>query len=381
MKLHKNLIRLLSILTLCALLSGAVFAEDQTVSGENFNLTASDTVVEIIKRYEGFIAYPQNGFIGHGSNTKDAEDLFGANYWPITEAQAEQLTRYQLGLIGDALNLFLKSNNIVVNQNQFDALVDFTYGVGIGWTTYQNTDDGSWCKLKAMLLEDSSQWTEERTRAAFGTWVYYNGQVLSGLVVRRAEEAELFLTPVDDAQTGIYKDTRTNAWYYDYIVQATEKGIMEGMGDGTFAPEQNLTRAQLVVALARYDGAVLTEAADTGFTDVAADAWYAKAVVWAAENGYVEGMGNGIFAPEQPITREQVCTVLSRYLQAKGYGYGNKTIAFTDMSQISSWAQEHVNYCVSIGLIDGMGDGTFAPAGYTLRCQIAKLLVCMSQLG
>ena len=228
MKLQFKLLRILFVLALCALMTAAVFADDQDLrvwstemsdtaesqqeistyaadltapqlTADVPSFTASDAVVELIDYYEGFREYRYYdagvAYIGYGSVFTDAVAMFGEDCEPLSKEQAKALTRNELASIDEYLNGFLKSNGIVVNQNQYDALADFTYNCGIGWTTYKN-DDGTWCLLKQLLLDDSSTWTKTRVSEAFGTWIKDgNGNVLEGLKKRRASETELFMKP------------------------------------------------------------------------------------------------------------------------------------------------------------------------------------------
>lgn len=412
MKLKTNLLRILFVLTLCGLLTAAAFAADQNLrvwstemsNMEEFNqetdenaaeliatqvaaadvptFTASDEVVEMIAYYEGFVErrYYDGGvaYIGYGSNFEDAVSMFGENCEPLSREQAKQLTQHQLEQIGVYLNGFLKSNGIVVNQNQYDALADFTYNCGIGWTTYKNTD-GTWCLLKQLLLDDPSTWTESRVSEAFGTWVRdSSGKELDGLKNRRASEAKLFMK---DAESPVYTDVSTGAWYYDYVMVANELGIMQGNGNRTFLPEKSLTRAELVQVLANYAEADLSSNTASGFSDVAAGAWYAPAVAWAKENGYISGYPDGTFKPNQTVTREDFCTIMSRYLQKQGVTYTTKTVTFADESQIAGYAKEHVAYCAGIGLVNGVGNDKFDPKAGTKRAEAATIMVRLVQLG
>lgn len=407
MKLKTNLLRILFVLTLCGLLTAAAFAADQNLrvwstemsdmeeysqeTEENAadliapqvaaadvpTFTASDIVVEMIAHYEGFMErrYYDGGvaYIGYGSNFEDAVSMFGENCEPLSREQAKQLTQHQLEQIGVYLNGFLKSNGIVVNQNQYDALADFTYNCGIGWTTYKNTD-GTWCLLKQLLLDNPSTWTESRVSEAFGTWVKDgSGNVLPGLKKRRASETNLFMTG--------FSDVAANAWYSDYVIAANELGIMRGNGDGTFLPQNSLTRAELVQVLANYAEADLSSNAASGFSDVAAGAWYAPAVAWAKENGYISGYPDGTFKPNQTVTREDFCTIMSRYLQKQGVTYSTKTVTFADESQIAGYAKEHVAYCAGIGLVNGVGNDRFDPKAGTKRAEAATIMVRLVQLG
>ena len=103
-------------------------------------------------------------------------------------------------------------------------------------------------------------------------------------------------------------------------------------------------------------------------------------MAWAAENGYVNGYENGTFQPDKAVTREQLCCILSRYLTGQGQIFGDQTLTFTDSESISGYALEDVRNCASIGLVNGLGDGRFAPKNQTTRAQAAAILVRMAQL-
>lgn len=355
-------------------------------ASEPVAMTTGDAGLEIIKKYEGFFAEPyadsQWTAIGYGSRYSEAQEKWGEDCAPITEAQAEELLRDELGRIENHLNQFCSSNGIVLNQNQFDALVSFTYNVGTGWTSYQN-DDGTWCKLKEMLLDDPSTWTEDRVQESFGTWRVANGVVVEGLVRRRAEEATLFCTPYSGSHakpTTSFTDVSADAWYASYVMEAQEKGFMNGKGGGIFDPEGNMTRAEMVMALANFAKADLSRYGAVQFSDVSADAWYAAAVDWATQSGLINGMGDGTFCPDEPIRREHVCNILARYLRNRNVAQGPSVSQFKDHGSIETSARDNVYYCASLGLINGMGDGTFCPAQMATRAEMAKILVCMDQL-
>ena len=413
MKLQSKLLRIIFVLALCTMMSAAVFAEDQDLrvwstemSGETATAqsaedytekaeapqklasvptySSSDSVVDLIEYYEGFREYRYYdagiAYIGYGSVFTDAVSMFGENCEPLSREQAKQLTLHELESIDQYLGRFLQQNEITVNQNQYDALSDFTYNCGIGWTTYKNSD-GTWCLLKQMLLDDPSTWTEERVSAAFGTWVKDgNGNVLEGLKKRRVSETQLFMKAAD-GEKPVFTDVKPGVWYYDYVVTAKELGIMQGHTDGTFAPNATLTRAQLVQILANYAGAKTDGLTTNRFSDVSSGAWYMPALAWAEKNGCVSGFTDGTFRPNVPVTREQFCTILSRYIQKQGADYPTKDVSFTDEDAISNFAKEHVAYCASIGLVNGMKDGSFAPKANIKRAEAAAIMVRLVQLG
>ena len=114
------------------------------------------------------------------------------------------------------------------------------------------------------------------------------------------------------------------------------------------------------------------------FADVEDAAYYAHAISWAAENGIVEGYGNGLFGPDDHITREQLAAILYRYADFKGIdisaGEGVDLTAYTDFGEISDYAQSALRWMVGSGLCEGKGDGVLDPQGYATRAEAAAVL-------
>lgn len=117
---------------------------------------------------------------------------------------------------------------------------------------------------------------------------------------------------------------------------------------------------------------------NVAYSDVASDAWYYNAVQWATAEDIAGGYGDGIYGPEDDITREQMALMLYRYVQYKGYdttqsGTGVQT--FTDYGDISDWALEGVTWAVNAGLLGGKGNGILDPTGYATRAEVAQILM------
>ena len=148
-------------------------------------------------------------------------------------------------------------------------------------------------------------------------------------------------------------------------------GYMNGVAADTFDVEGSLTRAQLVTILYRIAGEPETSAA-IPFADVADGQWYTKAIVWAAENGIVNGVNETTFAPNDPITREQIAVILYRYAHEENTEDGKLT-SFPDAKDISGYALEAMNWAVARGLING-SDGKLLPQDTATRAQIAVIL-------
>ena len=169
-----------------------------------------------------------------------------------------------------------------------------------------------------------------------------------------------------------FDDVDSSAWYADAVSYVAENGIMNGAGNGTFAPDTVMSRAMLVQVLYNLEGK--PEAADCTFTDVAADAWYADAVAWAADAGIVTGVSDTTFAPDQMMTREQIATILYRYAAYKNYDVtaSNDLSSYTDAGQIGSYAVEAMQWTNGAGLITG---STVNPLGSATRAEVATILM------
>ena len=171
-----------------------------------------------------------------------------------------------------------------------------------------------------------------------------------------------------------FTDVDTTKWYHEGVCYVIRKGLMEGKAVGIFAPEVNLSRAELVTVLYRMAGEPSVEGKTHPFKDVSADAWYAEAVTWAYNAGVVEGMSGTAFAPGRDISREQIALILFRYSGAEKVEE-NALKAYTDASSVSNYAVDAMNWAVATGLINGTTTTTLAPRKTALRAQAATILM------
>ena len=178
----------------------------------------------------------------------------------------------------------------------------------------------------------------------------------------------------------LYKDVEEGKWYYDAVRFVSEHDIMKGVGDSKFDPNGTLTRAMMAQILYNMESGTAPATLDR-FTDVPAAQWYAPAVNWAAENGLMNGVGNGKFDPTSPLTREQMAKVLYSYCQYKQVPAepSGSLEAFPDGNKVSSWAKEPVQWAVAQKLIQGFEDGTLRPTGTATRAQVATVLTNFCQ--
>ena len=199
----------------------------------------------------------------------------------------------------------------------------------------------------------------------------YTGDLVCSVCGETLEKGEVIpaFCPAKD-----FSDVDTRQWYHDGICFVVRNGFMKGVGEGIFAPNANLTRAELVTILYRMEGEPSVEGKTNPFADVAAGQWYTDAVIWAANEGIVKGLDDTTFAPTARITREQIATILYRYAGAEAVEE-DALKGFTDAATVSDWAAEAMNWAVSVGLIKGLENHTLAPTGNATRAQIATILM------
>ena len=175
-----------------------------------------------------------------------------------------------------------------------------------------------------------------------------------------------------------FKDLDRKAWYHEETDFVLSKGYMAGISDTSFAPEANLTRGMIVTMLYAMSGK--PDAGKAPFSDVSSARYYAKAVAWAAENGIVAGFEDGTFHPNDNVTREQLATILcayAKYIKASEVTAGDLA-SFPDGDSVHEYAKEAVAWAIGAGLISGRADGTIAPAANATRAEVAQMITNFS---
>ena len=186
-------------------------------------------------------------------------------------------------------------------------------------------------------------------------------------------EGDVTLKIVDNTKT--FKDVEpANHWATEEVEFVAARQLFNGTGEDVFSPDGNMTRGMLVTVLHRL--AYEPDAAAAGFGDVDAGRYYAEAVSWAAGLGVVNGKSDDLFAPEEDITREDLAVILYRYAGKMGYRLtrDGKYSAFTDANDINGYAQEAMDWAVSVGLISGRGD-RLAPKETATRAEVAAIFM------
>ena len=234
------------------------------------------------------------------------------------------------------------------------------------YSVYYVADDGSLEKLNASYDVTARSFIFEIEH--FSNYVVsYNGEGGSG-----------YAACLKDVTCPISKftDTKADFWWHDGIHYCLDNGLMNGVADTQFAPNGTITRGMIVTMLWRLDGQKYPNYYMT-FKDVPASEWYTEAVRWAASEKIVSGYDAEHFGANDPVTREQLATILYNYAKYKGQGFTGDwmfLLNFVDRASISSWADEAVHWCSMKGIVTGKDGKVFDPQGYATRAEAASMM-------
>ena len=268
-------------------------------------------------------------------------------------------------------------------------------GGGGGGTTYytltfETNGGGSMQAIRAARGKtlDLSAYTPMRDGYDFGGW-YADKDLTQRITEIKLSGSKTVYADwkkrEPDAVKNPFADVNAGDWFYRDVLFSYEKGLMSGMDAAAFAPYANTTRAQIAVIFYRMEGSPAVEG-ENSFTDVvrgSGTAWFYDAVTWAQKNGIMGGYSNSSFAPNDPITREQLAAIFYRYAQYKGYDTTQGGMAireFDDYESISDYAMGAMAWAVNTGLVKGDSNLLY-PKGTATRAEIAALLHRFAENG
>lgn len=175
-----------------------------------------------------------------------------------------------------------------------------------------------------------------------------------------------------------FTDVSENAWYAEAVDYVYHHGFMDGVGEGLFAPNSATSRAMIVTLLWRIEGEPAADYEMT-FKDVAAGTWYTEAIRWAASEGIVTGFTAEMFAPERDISHEQFAAILWCYANYKVYyvsaGEDSNILSYIDALSVSEYAISAMQWACADAVISGRDDGTLDPQGLAKRCEAAQMVM------
>ncbi len=276
----------------------------------------------------------------------------------VTPARTADLNNWQREAVGNSpvFDLTLRSSS--------GAITDFRGGYATVSLPYTLTAGQNPSGVVVYYLDSTGNITpcatmyDVRSKAA----IFTTGHL--SLYFVGYDPAAVWVSPFSDVSEG--------AWYYDAVRYASENGLMGGYGNGLFGPNDNLSRAQFAQILFNREGRPVVNYL-LQYGDVASGAWYTEAVRWATSQGIVGGYGNGMFGPNDNITREQLAVMLWRY--AGSPAATHKELLFNDTDEISGYALEALRWAVENDIISGYGDGRLGPQGLATRAQTAQMLM------
>lgn len=173
-------------------------------------------------------------------------------------------------------------------------------------------------------------------------------------------------------------DINMSDWFYDAVLKIYANKVMNGVSENEFAPQSPTTRGMIVTILHNMENRPAPQRI-APFLDVTSDKYYADAVAWASENNIVSGYDTQTFGPNDPITREQLASILWRYAKYKGYdvsvGQDTNILSYTDTFNISEYAIPAMQWTCGAGIMSGNDDGTLNPSGFAKRAEVASILV------
>ena len=173
-----------------------------------------------------------------------------------------------------------------------------------------------------------------------------------------------------------FEDVTIADWFYDDVMFACGRGVMQGVSDTRFGPHLTTTRAMMATILWRMEGSP-APTAEARFTDVRSGQWYSEAVAWTAQSGVYTGYADGSFRPNDSITREQLAAILYRYAKYKGVdvsvGEDTNILSYADAAEISDYAFPAMQWACGAGVMQG-SNGNLLPRGRATRAQIAAML-------
>lgn len=181
---------------------------------------------------------------------------------------------------------------------------------------------------------------------------------------------------VENTATVAFDDVKEGSWYYEYVTSLAKRNYISGMGNGKFAPEANISRAQFATILANISGEAFTDPSNP-FDDVSEDEWYAKAVAWAYSKGIVNGKSAKTFAPNDNISRQDMAVMIARYVanvRKTSLPEVKEESLFKDDSSIETYARDAVYTMQKAGIISGKTGNIFDPKANATRAEASKMI-------
>ena len=364
------------------------------LSGLNKDINSATIPTDTIKAIEAAVSDPKNDASSLTIKLTDGSVTFDAKSLAAIGEQAKgsdiwiNLDKIETNRMRQAQQDALKGKDV---QRSYDIYVtsdgkeihDFKGGKAVLTVSYSLKSGQAADGLAVWYVSDNGKTLTELPASYEKSAVTFTAEHFSNYVIAYDATHKANAACKQDSTCPISKftDGDPKAWYHDGVHYVLENGIMGGMGNGLFGPNETTTRAQVAQILWNMEGSP-AYVGGIEFADVDAEAWYAPAVRWASTEGIINGYDNPngsgkLFGPDALITREQLATMLYRYAQSKGQGFTGAwmfRLDYPDAANISEWADEAMRWMVMNEIISGI-DGKLAPQGSATRAQIATMIM------
>lgn len=283
------------------------------------------------------------------------------------------------------------SNYVAGNSDfpEFSANAEYITDYGIDYEiTLKYIEKYGMTPVPILVIDRSINFTETTTETTSKA-VSVSGGNGVGSTSKKLEETSTEITTISETVAEIvseayinpFKDVKESDWFYDAVREVYIRGLFKGVKEDEFAPDKPLTRGMLVTILYRGEGSSVYSG-ESRFDDVDNNAYYKNAVVWAENNGIVKGISDSEFAPDSFITREQTAAILNRYADYKNYDIDLKVdlSVYNDSSEISKWAEEDMKWAVGSGIFLGNENNVLNPFGFITRAETAYVIYSFNDM-
>lgn len=330
-------------------------------------------VLTVYERYEGEAAVVAKTYTLSELKALAQTEVVGYQHWKNGSEKVIASNLYATvgSLLADA-GVEFGAGDAVTTADPTDFTSTLTYEDSGVYKYYVNEDGATEVPAAILISWNTGSGTPEdiaktayisgSLRFAYGiTEQQYADQSAQGkrLASNIATITVVHGTKAEEPWVNPFRDVTESDWFYDDVRFANQNGLFNGVEKDLFAPEEPMTRGMLVTVLWRLDGETAPKTATT-FTDVDVNAYYADAVAWAAESGVVNGIGGGRFDPEGNVTREQIAAILFRYASLKGVDTAARAdlTAFPDAEKASAYARDALSWAVAAELVKGTKEGS-----------------------
>ena len=276
----------------------------------------------------------------------------------------------------------------IVGSNSIDLIATAHHqsidpeNLGDGLTVVAKSSDGI---IEAVEYQDATfalalQWHPERDALEDTRGVDVDQDLCNALLKALVNYAAAHDAQEETEAQLPFTDVGADAWYYDAVNYAYANKLFNGTSATTFSPDTQMTRAMLVTVLYSMEGNPAVSGS-LSFQDVAGNAWYRNAVLWATQKGIVSGYSDSEFGSDDIVTREQMALILYGYAKNKSYDVSaqGSVSGFSDMKSISNWALDSVEWAVGEQLLSGKGANKLDPTGGATRAEVAQILMRFCQ--